>query len=86
MGCKCARIRIHQISSAVRCIGDECQARQAPGIALWKMVIGVGPMLDSGLLENTSYKFEFGRVVMARYLLLGTHLFMSFRTCMCASV
>ena len=30
----------------------------------WKMVIGVGPMLDSGLLENTSYRFEFGRVVI----------------------
>lgn len=37
---------------------------QAPGIATWKMVIGVGAMLDSGFLENTSYRFEFGRVVI----------------------
>ena len=37
---------------------------QALGIATWKMVIGVGAMLDSGFLENTSYRFEFGRVVI----------------------
>lgn len=39
---------------------------QAPGIATWKMEDGngVGPMLDSRLLENTSYRFQFGRVVI----------------------